>query len=785
MVKDTGKPRQPGLMAKLTGKSALIGEKARLESFLAAVPGEYCGWGDDGSLAWSAGFCALLGLKTIGTLSDIQNALTPSDAAVLEGRFHELQENGQSFTVTVRSADKRRTLRLSGRRGQAESSRFDVLWLDDITKEQIGQREMRTALEQAEEERDRLQNAFDRFPQPLWLRNARTEIIWCNRAYAEAVKISPATVIAEQRELSLKPLRRSAGKMPGKTMAQAALDAGAAEMIAAHMIVGGSRRLVNVFEIPLPAAGMVLGFTQDITREEELETEQKRYASANKELLEQLGTAIGIYNGEQKLEFYNSAYSQLWGLDDNYLNTRPRLGDLMEKLRGQRLLPEQADFRKFKQGWLNMFTSLLGPHEDMLYLPNGRALRMLVVPHPMGGLMMTFEDVTSRLELESSYNTLIAVQRETLDNLAEGVAVFGGDGRIKLWNPAFARLWRLNPEDLEGQPHVTRLSEKMKTRFDPAQWPKWQKILVAHSIDRSAQTGRLECADGALINFSTVPLPDGGVLVTHVDVTDTTRVENALRDKNAALEAAERLKLDFLANVSYQLRTPLNAIMGFSEILRNEYFGPLNERQKEYTAAISDSGDRLISLVNDILDLSTIEAGYMALAKEKVPVDAVLDAIRDLTTEWARKEKIEIRLDCPKSTGAMFVDERRLKQVLLNLVRNAIAFTPAGGTITLSARRTDTGDMALSVTDTGPGVPPEDRERIFMPFERAAQTEKSARNLRGAGLGLALVKNIVELHGGSVSLESEKGRGSVFTIILPTGEAVKKIKSKVKSAGQA
>jgi PAS domain S-box-containing protein len=203
-----------------------------------------------------------------------------------------------------------------------------------------------------------------------------------------------------------------------------------------------------------------------------------------------------------------------------------------------------------------MFTGLIDPYEDMLHLPDSSALRMLVIPHSMGGLMMTFEDVTSRLELESSYNTLIAVQKETLDNLGEAVAVFGSNGRLRLSNPSFGNLWGLHPEDLEGEPHVTTIVEKTKPFFTKEEWPARKEELVARGLDRTLHEGRLTRADGSLVDFTTVPLPDGGVLLTYSDVTDTVRVENALREKNAALEAAEQLKLDFLANVSYQLRTP-------------------------------------------------------------------------------------------------------------------------------------------------------------------------------------------------------------------------------------
>ena len=535
-------------------------------------------------------------------------------------------------------------------------------------------------------------------------------------------------------------------------------------------------------EVPVPEADITLGLAQDISRYESLREELKRYQSSNKELLEQLRSAIAIFSADHKLEFYNSSYAQLWGLEDGWLNKKPKLGDIMEKLRENRRLPEQADFRRFKQGWIDMFTSLINAHEDMLYLPDGSALRMLVVPHSMGGLMMTFEDVTSRLELESSYNTLIAVQKETLDNLAEAVAVYGGDGRLKLWNPSFGRLWKLHPEDLEGNPHINTLTEKVSCFFTKEEWPKRKEQLIALGLDRMMHEGRLKRADDTLVDFTTVPLPDGGVLITYTDVTDSVRVENALREKNAALEAAEQLKLDFLANVSYQLRTPLNAIMGFNEILDQEFFGKLNERQKQYTHDIQEASDRLLGLINDILDLSTLEAGYMTLQREDVKVYDMMTSIKDLVSDWARKKKIEVHLSCAKNIGKIVADEKRLKQAIINVIRNAINFTPQDGQITLSAKRQKDG-LAIEVQDTGVGIPEEDRARIFEPFERAQVGPNEKRLARsGAGLGLSLVKNIVALHGGTVILESEPEKGTNVKIFIPFSSIETPLKLPLKKA---
>ncbi len=749
-------------LAPLTGADQLALEKARLEAFLNAFPGEYCGFHKDGSVAYSDGFCTLLGTTHIQRIEDVQEALETTDAAALEGQYLALEEGGRSFSLTVHTNGPKRILRLRGARGNALNSddSFCILWAEDVSSEEEAQSQLKKAREEAESQLKLMQGSLATLPSPVWIRNGEQDLIWANDAYGAVLKIDAKDIRRSQAEMIVS---KSAGRQP-REMARDAIEQGQSQKSRGHVIVGGQRRLYEFQEIPLPGTHTTFGLANDITREEEMVTELDRNALANKNLMEQLRSAIAIFGTDQSLQFYNTAYANQWGLEEQWLNSKPKLGDILEKLRENRRLPEQADFRRWKQDWLDMFTRLIEPHEDMLYLPDETAVRVLVVPHTLGGLMMTFEDVTSRLQLESSYNTLIAVQKETLDNLSEAVAVYGGDGRLKLWNPAFLKIWALNPEDLEGQPHVSKIIDKMSPLFSPASWPDMRTSLVEQALERSVQSGRISRADDMHLEYATVPLPDGGVMVSYHDISDSTRIENALREKNAALEAAEQLKTDFLANVSYQLRTPLNAIMGFSEILGNQYFGPLNDRQKEYATGIHESGERLVSLIDDILDLSTIEAGYLELKKESTEIQPLLENLYDLTASWARKRNIDVKLSCPESIGSIDVDSSRLKQAILNLLRNAINFTPEGGKVDIKANKTGDG-VDISISDTGIGISPSDLERIFQPFERTVAGKANGANT-GAGLGLALVKNIVELHGGNITIESEENKGTTAKISL-------------------
>lgn len=775
MSKELSKHKKKGFQHWLSqvsgGRFGGPDERARFEAFLNAFPGSYCGWAGDGSVAYSQGFLEMLDLQQVKTITDIQARLSPGDAAALEGVYNRLIENGQRFVIYVKNHDGSKIFQFSGSQGEDPKGlgSYNVIWVEDATETRTAYEKLQEKARDEERYRKLFETAFNSIPSPRWFRNEKGEITWVNDVYSDAMGHTARDIIAEQKELTGSRSKVSKDKsLIGADLGLKALELNEIQESRAHVNSGGQRLLMKIMEIPLREYQRTLGVAEDISSEEQVLNDLKRYQASNIELLEHLRSAIAIYDSEQKLEFYNSSFSELWGLEGGWLNTKPSLGDLMEKLRENRRLPEQANFRDFKESWLSMFTSLIGPFEDMLYLPDGSAVRMMVIPHSMGGLMMTFEDVTSRLELESSYNTLIAVQKETLDNLGEGVAVYGGDGRLKLWNPAYGRLWNLNPEDLEGEPHINKIVEKVKGYFDPDEWPRWREELIAKALDRMMSEGRLSRANNTHLDYAAVPLPDGGVLITYSEVTDTVRVENALREKNAALEAAERLKLDFLANVSYQLRTPLNAIMGFNEILDQEYFGKLNEKQHEYTRDMHAASTKLLALVDDILDLATLEAGYMELQREDVSIYELMHEIQELVNDWARKGSVEIHLKCAKNIGKLMVDRKRLKQAVINVIRNAINFTPEGGTIELKAKRGKEG-VEFIVTDTGVGVDLADRKRIFEPFERAHGGVSDAAHMPrgGAGLGLALVKNIVTLHGGDVHLESEPGKGTSVSMFVP------------------
>jgi signal transduction histidine kinase len=241
------------------------------------------------------------------------------------------------------------------------------------------------------------------------------------------------------------------------------------------------------------------------------------------------------------------------------------------------------------------------------------------------------------------------------------------------------------------------------------------------------------------------------------------RLFREIGDKSRQLEAASRHKSEFLANMSHELRTPLNAVIGFSEVLLQRMFGELNAKQDEYLKDIYASGQHLLSLINDILDLSKIEAGRMELAPARFHLPSALENAVTLVKERAARHGIALQVDVDPQLGELVGDERKVKQVLLNLLSNAVKFTPEGGRIALKASQED-GTVKIAVTDTGIGIAPEDQGAIFEEFRQVGSDE---RKREGTGLGLTLAKKFVELHGGRIWVESEPGRGSTFTFTLP------------------
>ncbi len=477
---------------------------------------------------------------------------------------------------------------------------------------------------------------------------------------------------------------------------------------------------------------------------------------------DRLATAFAVFDSSQRVTHFNQAYVELWQLDPEWLGSHPKDSEILDRLRLDRRLPEKADYRDWKKTWLSSYGSN-AQVEDLWHLPDGRTLHVIADSKGAGGVTYLYENVTERIALESRYNALIQVQRETLDTLREGVAVFAPNGRLRLYNRAFAALWRLNPRQLDKEPHIEEIISWCRVLYDaPEEWERTKAAVTAIVSERRPYESQIDRPDGKVLACAALPLPDGGTLLTYNDVSDAKRVERALIERTEALEEAHQLKSTFISHVSYELRTPLNSILGFAQLLASPAFGPLADKQREYVNDILASGLTLRAIIDDILDLTTIDAGTFELNLSPVSVREVIDAAANGVRERLKQNDMALEVVIEPGIDQFVADGARVTQILYNLLSNAIGFSPSGGRIALNCRR-ENSMIAFTVEDQGVGIPEDYQQAAFDRFESRPHGSRH----RGTGLGLSIVKSLAELHGGTVALTSTPGKGTRVKVLLP------------------
>ncbi|MGJ4902078.1 PAS-domain containing protein [Bradyrhizobium sp. HKCCYLS2058] len=673
--------------------------------------------------------------------------LPPEPALQLDRAVDALREAGEGFMLNLTTSHGH-AIEAMGRAigGQA------IVRIRELSGLRRELAETQLRFKALGEETESLRALASALPWPIWARQANGALAYVNPAYARAADARDVPdAIGRNIELL-----DSADRID----LQRALGANGRFEGRLPIVTGGERRMYDVraFMLGHGSAGVAI----DASEAAALDAAVVRMREAHRRTLDQLSSGVAVFDGQRRLAFYNDSYRRLWGLDPTFLDSQPDDSSVLDRLRAARKLPEQADFRAWKAKLHEAYRAVEAA-KDTWFLPDGRALSVVTTPNPEGGVTYLFDDVTESFALARRFDGLIRVQRETLDSLAEGVAVFGSNGRVELFNPAFAKMWRLSPDQLREHPHIDTVESWCHQLYDDA--VAWRTIREAiTSIENRLDAAlKLERKDGSVLDCMSRPLPDGATMLTFQDITDTENVERALRESNEALEAAGQMKIDFVHHVSYELRAPLTTIIGFAHFLSDPSTGPLTPKQAEYLDYVTKSTNALLALTNNILDLATIDAGAMKL--ELGPVDAAkaIEAAAEGVQDRLATDRIRLTIAVDPDVGSFVGDERRVVQVLYNLLANAVGFSPPDSSVVVSARRTD-HSVTFAVTDSGPGIPPEVKDKVFEWFESHSQGSRH----RGAGLGLSLVRSFVELHGGRVRMDSVVGKGTTVTCDFPT-----------------
>lgn len=640
----------------------------------------------------------------------------------------------------------------------------------DITAQMVAEGRARAA------ER-RLHAALEQLPAGFALFDADDRMVMCNGKYREFYDMAPEVVSAH---LTFEQLLRDAvvrrvygGDLAGDTSTSKAVAKGFEARLKAHRNASeefnarlADGRWIAIRERPLPDGGIV-AVHADVTETKLVSRELQRKSDLLQTTLDHMTQGISVIDADLKLVVFNRRFHELLDFPEelgkpgtsfediirfNVERGEYGAGDIEEQVRARVELAKQFKAHRFER-----------------VRPDNRVVEVRGTPLPGGGFVSTYTDVTERKHAEWQAKRAQERLMDAIEASADGFVLFDSDDRLVLCNSRMRELYEGVADLLVPGVAAPEILFAMVRRGVYAQ----AKGHEAEWIDKLLrQRGELAGARDVLIQSghwvreTDRRTRDAGIVGIRSDITELKQREQALISAKEAAEYANRSKDEFLANVSHELRTPLNAVIGFSEVLSAEMFGPLGrDVYRDYASHIHDSGSHLLALINDILDLSKIEAGKLELHEERVSVSQAVETSLTLVAERARQGQINLHRDVPDGLPDFKGDSTRTKQVLLNLLSNAVKFTPAGGHVEVSAALADNGDLIISVADNGIGMDGEDIPLALSAFGQVDST--FTRRFEGTGLGLPLANSLILAHGGRLAIKSKRGEGTKVIVHLP------------------
>jgi signal transduction histidine kinase len=744
----------------------ILGQTSRLRRLLETAPAFPVVVKSDRQIEAPDRFSRLLGLMTpANTFSDLGGhddaGVGIDDVAALEAKVHETQRTGKSFVLALAIKGSERRLTVVGGVADAviDPNGAALLWFFDSTD---SLRELEKRTQESEEARTAfaaLAGLIEAAPLPMWHRRPDMRLHFVNHAYVNAVGANDGLHVVEEGLELLEPEN-------GKSPSDWAVEAAAADVRRERVVsatLNGERRQLRVFDIPLGQSG-VAGLAIDVQDLIDARSEAKEMADAQRDLLNMMSAGVAQFDARHVLSFANLPFQSLFTFRDQWLSEKPEFARVLDRMRENGKVPEVRDFPAWRQEREDWFRSS-DPTEENWLLPDGTHLRVLAQPIPDGGLLMIFEDRTEQAQLASARDILLRVRTATFDNLFEAIAVFSADGRLSIWNRLFAETWELNDELLLQHPRLDELLPSLARHLQkPLQISILDELIRTTSSNRERHKSKAVFADGRMFQIATIPLPDGNTLFTMLDMSNNLKIEQALRDRNSALQEADAIKGKFLANMSYEFRTPLTSISGFADLLKAGIAGELSDQAKEYVEAILQSADRLSEQINTVLDYSQIEAGALPLAREQTDVPTLVAQIVDSKAAMAQATEVDLQVDLDNGAGEMALDPKRVTQAVGQVLDNAIRYNESGGQVVMVARWQ--GDaLELVVSDNGPGMREADVLRVSS--DNAVPKNADSNGSITQGLGLPLARQIIESHGGTLQLHSAPGEGTTVIMVLP------------------
>lgn len=698
--------------------------------------------------------------KTLTDLAGTDCGLIGDDVEALKSDIEQAFVSASAISRQVHVAGSGRVIEIRGGPTSGADGQALLLWLSDTSTAEAERAKLAQRLRQTEAALDALTHLIEAAPFPMWYRGPDLSLGLVNSAFVEAVEgRDAADVVAHNSELIDVP-----GADGARAAALAAIESGKAVWQTLPVTIRGERRMLRIVNLPLPT-GAVGGFAIDIQELEDVRTELSRHIQSQRELADRMTAGAVQFDADRSLSFFNQPFASMARLDPEWLAEQPEFDRVIERMRENGRVPEMRDFPAWKAERRGWFTSADDLIEEEWTLPNGDHVRVVGQPLPDGGLRLFFEDRTEQVRLASARDTLLRVRAATFDNLFEHISVFAADGRLYLWNRRFSEVWDLDENWLGEHPRVDELVPAMARKLvNPTAAAQIREMVRHTTNDRQPANGRISMTDGRHFEFAAVPLPDGNALFIMIDVTDSTRIEAALRERARALEEADKVKTDFVANMSYELRTPLTSIGGFAEMLAAGYAGKLAPAAADYVSAILQAVARLSKLIDDVLELTQADTTGLSLENERVDLAGLCKAAVHAVQPRAAAKGQTLEAEIAPSTGFVVGDARRLRESIEHVLRNAVAYTDEKGRISLKASG-DESNVVVRIADNGSGIAKEDLATVFNRFHRVG--EAGLRGEAALGLGLPLTRQFIEAHGGTVDLQSKKGKGTTVSMTIP------------------
>ena len=708
-----------------------------------------------------AGWLGLDGVPQFLTeLDSGEKGLTAEALAELTEAVRRTQKTAAPFRMVATPRGSTRSLALRGHLADPQISPGGaaLVWIFDFSDSESELVQLRHDAARARGDFSALVGLIEAAPMPMWFRGADGQLRLVNTAYVAAVGGASAdAVVAAGTEL--------VEVVDGLSAAQVALQASAKKLPIERIIsatISGQRRALRVSDLPLGDEG-IAGYAVDIEDMEVLARSFRAFREAQRGMLDQLSAGVAQFDAKHQLTFANPPFQRIFGLTPAAMLNPPNFERFLDGARDAARVPEARDFPAWRREKAEWFAASDASEEPWV-LGDGTHLRVVAQPMPDGGLLLIAEDRTEQLRLSATRDTLLRTRTATFDSLFESLAVFAPDGKMQLWNRRFAADWGLDSAFLDTHPHIEELLERIAAKLKrPAQAKAVGDGVRAATLDRKQKGGRVLLADGRSLEFAGVPLPDGNGLLTVLDITDSQKAEDALRERNAALIEADAMKTRFLANMSYEFRTPLTSIGGFAELLQAGIGGELSVQGQEYVDAILTSVERLGEQIESVLDLSQSEAGMLPLASDDIEMMPFVTKLVEERAARIRDAGLTLDLRGDKGAGRISGDRRRLARALGHVLDNSIAATPADGRILVELSRNKSGARVV-ISDNGPGMDSATLARALDGHKISADGKAVERR---QGLGLPLARQLVEAHGGTLQLLSEPGQGTAAIIDLP------------------